>query len=291
MNLKALSQSRLRFYLSIVWFVLIGALTTWWWLLSLRQLETTKSLLSSEDFARSHRMIMSEGLFFLVAVIAGGIGLIILAKKDLERHEQIRLFFGNFAHDLKTSISRLRLQSDLLRDGFDQQTLNRLGENMNQLDLQLENSLWVARGETQAMHLQDVKISKIFSVIRSEWPEIEISMTSDASVYADELALRSVFRNLIQNAVIHGKATKVQLVIKKIDHHYEIQFQDNGQAFNGDLEQLGKNFIQPKSSHGNGLGLYLTRFLVDKLSGKIHFTLGQASQLMVLVILPKGKGA
>ncbi len=291
MNLKALSQSRLRFYMSIMWLVLIGALTTWWWLLSLRQLETTKSLLSVEEYTRSHRMIMSEGLFFLLAVIVGGIGLILLAKKDLERHEQIRLFFGNFAHDLKTSISRLRLQSDLLRDGFDQQTLNRLGENMNQLDLQLENSLWVARGETQAMHLQDVKISKIFSVIRSEWPEIEISMTSDAAVYADELALRSVFRNLIQNAVIHGKATKVQLVVKKVDGHFEIQFQDNGEAFVGDLEQLGKHFIQPKSSHGNGLGLYLTRFLVDKLSGQIQFKLGQNSQLMVLVILPKGKGA
>lgn len=291
MNLKALSQSRLRYYMSVLWFVLIAALTTWWWLLSLRQLEAMKSLMSADEYARSHRMIMSEGLFFLLAVIVGGAGLILLAKKDLERQEQIRLFFGNFAHDLKTSISRLRLQSDLLRDSFDQQTLIRLGENMNQLDLQLENSLWMARGETQVLHLQDVKISKIFSVIRSEWPEIEISMTSDAAVYADELALRSVFRNLIQNAVIHGKATKVQLVVKKVDGYYAIRFQDNGQAFVGDLEQLGKNFIQPKSSHGNGLGLYLTRFLVDKLSGKIQFTLGQNSQLMVLVILPQGKGA
>lgn len=290
MNLKALSQSRLRFYMSILWLVLIGALTTWWWLLSLRQLEALKSLMSGDEFMRSHRMIMSEGLFFLLAVIVGGIGLVLLAKKDLERHEQIRLFFGNFAHDLKTSISRLRLQSDLLRESFDQQTLNRLGEDLNQLDLQLENSLWVARGETQALHLQDVKISKIFAVIRSEWPEIEISMTSDASVYADELALRSVFRNLIQNAVIHGKATKVQLVVKKVDGQFEIQFQDNGQAFTGDLDELGKHFIQPKSAHGNGLGLYLTRFLIDKLSGKIRFTLGQNSQLMVLVILPQGKG-
>lgn len=291
MNLKALSQSRLRFYMAVLWFLLIGAMTGWWWLLSLRQLVAVKSLMTVEEFQRSHRMIMSEGVFFFVSIIVGGIGLMILTKKDLERHEQIRLFFGNFAHDLKTSISRLRLQSDLLRDGFDQQTLNRLGDNMNQLDLQLENSLWVARGETQAMHLQDVKISKIFSVIRNEWPEIEISMTSEATVYADELALRSVFRNLIQNAVIHGKATKVQLVVKKVDGQLEIQFQDNGEAFNGDLEQLGKNFIQPKSSHGNGLGLYLTRFLVDKLSGQIQFKLGQNSQLMVLVILPKGKGA
>lgn len=290
MNLKDLSQSRLRFYMAVLWFLLIGAMTGWWWLLSLRQLVAVESLMTAEEFQRSYRMIMSEGVFFFVSIIVGGIGLMILTKKDLERHEQIRLFFGNFAHDLKTSISRLRLQSDLLRDGFDQQTLNRLGENMNQLDLQLENSLWVARGETQAMHLQNVKISKIFSVIRSEWPEIEISMTSDAAVYADELALRSVFRNLIQNAVMHGKATKVQLVIKEAGGYYEIQFQANGEAFTGELDQLGQRFIQPKSSHGNGLGLYLTRFLVDKLSGKIQFKLGQNSQLMVLVILPKGKG-
>lgn len=290
MNLRALSQSKLRFYMSIFWLLVIEALTVWWWLLSLRQLEAMKSLMSADEFTRSHRMIMSEGLFFFFAVIVGGVGLVMLAKKDLERHEQIRLFFGNFAHDLKTSISRLRLQSDLLKEGFDQQVLNRLGENMTQLDLQLENSLWVARGETQVMHSQNVKISKIFSVIRSEWPEVEISLTSDATVYADELALRSIFRNLIQNAVIHGKATKVQLLVRKVEANYEIIFQDDGQAFVGDLQQLGKNFIQPKSSHGNGLGLYLTRFLIDKLSGKINFTLGSLSQLTVQVILPQGKG-
>lgn len=291
MNLKALSQSRLRFYLSIIWLVLIGALTTWWWLLSLRQLEATKEHMTIEDFARQYRMIMSEGAFFVLAVLVGGLALIILAKKDLERHEQIRMFFGNFAHDLKTSISRLRLQSDLLRENFDQQVLNRFGENMNQLDLQLENSLWVARGETQVMHVQDVKISSVMSAIRNEWPELELSMTSDAQVSADELALRSVFRNLIQNAVMHGKATKLQLVVKPVDQNIEIQFQDNGQAFTGDLTELGKNFIQPKTSHGNGLGLYLTRFLIDKLGGHIKFAQGQAAQLMVLVILPKGKKA
>ena len=291
MNLKALSQSRLRFYLSIIWLVLIGALTVWWWLLSLRQLEATKQHMIIEDFARQYRMIMSEGAFFVLAVLVGGISLIVMARKDLERHEQIRMFFGNFAHDLKTSISRLRLQSDLLRDNFDQQVLNRFGENMNQLDLQLENSLWVARGETQVLHLQDSKISQIMSAIRNEWPEIELGLTADALVHCDEIALRSVFRNLIQNAVIHGKATKLQLVVKPTASDIEIQFQANGDTFTGNITELGKNFIQPKSSHGNGLGLYLTRFLVEKLGGHIQFSLTPALQLMVVVTLPKGKKA
>lgn len=291
MNLKALSQSRLRFYLSIIWLVLIGALTTWWWLLSLRQLEATKQYMLAEDFARQWRMIMAEGAFFVVAVLVGGIGLIVLAKKDLERHEQIRMFFGNFAHDLKTSISRLRLQSDLLRDNFDQQILNRFGENMNQLDLQLENSLWVARGETQILHNQDVRISQIISAIRNEWPELELAMTADAQVFGDELALRSVFRNLIQNAVMHGKATKLQLVVKSSLQEVEIQFQANGEAFTGNLAELGRSFIQPKSSHGNGLGLYLTRFLIEKLGGRIEFSLNSTSQLIVQVNLLKGKKA
>lgn len=291
MNLKALSQSRLRFYLSITWLVLIGALTVWWWLLSLRQLEATKQYMTIEDFARQYRMIMSEGAFFVLAVLVGGLALIILAKKDLERHEQIRMFFGNFAHDIKTSISRLRLQSDLLRDNFDQQILNRFGENINQLDLQLENSLWVARGDTQVLHLQDVKISQIMSVIRNEWPDIELGMTSDAIVRGDELALRSVFRNLIQNAVIHGKATKLQLGVKSSTTDIEIQFQANGDVFSGQLAELGTSFIQPKSSHGNGIGLYLTRFLVEKLGGRIQFTLNSSSQLNVIVTLPSGKKA
>lgn len=291
MNLKALSQSRLRLYMSITWLVLIGALTTWWWLLSLRQLEATRQYMTMEDFGRQYRMIMSEGAFFVLAVLVGGIALIVLAKKDLERHEQIRMFFGNFAHDLKTSISRVRLQSDLLRDNFDQQILNRFGENINQLDLQLDNSLWVARGDTQVLHNQDVKISQIMSAIRNEWPELELGMTADASVHGDELALRSVFRNLIQNTVYHAKATKLQLVVKPSATEVEIQFQSNGDTFTGNISELGRNFIQPKTSHGNGLGLFLTRFLVEKLGGRIQFTLSSTLQLIVAVTLPKGKKA
>lgn len=129
------------------------------------------------------------------------------------------------------------------------------------------------------------------SVIRNEWPELELSMTADAQVFGDELALRSVFRNLIQNAVMHGKATKLQLVVKSSLQEVEIQFQANGEAFTGNLAELGRNFIQPKSSHGNGLGLYLTRFLVEKLGGRIEFSLNSTSQLIVQVNLLKGKKA
>lgn len=271
MSFRTISQSQFRYYLSITWLIFTCALTFWWWLHGLLQLEAMESLLSPADYERNHRMLMSEGAFFLATIFVGGVSLVILAKKDFQRHEQIRLFFANFTHDLKTSMARLRIQSDLLRDQWSEQGLNKWSDHLNQLDLQLENSLWVARGDKQNFHYQSKRISSLLSSIRVEWPEIEISLEHDAELWCDELAMKSVFRNLLQNAVFHGQAKKIDIKVQKSNDRVELSITDDGVGFKGDVAKLGKNFIQPKSAHGNGLGLYLTRFLLEKMNGTIEF--------------------
>lgn len=288
MSFRTLSQSKFRYYLSIAWLVFTCALTFWWWLHGLLQLEAMAAFMTADKFERTHRMLMSEGTFFLATIFIGGLSLVVLAKKDYQRHEQIRLFFANFAHDLKTSMARLRIQSDLLKDQWTEQGMVRLSDHLNQLDLQLENSLWVARGDKQNFHFQNKKLSSILSSVRIEWPEVEISLEQDVVLSCDDLALKSVFRNILQNAVFHAQAKKIDIKVKNQDSYVTLLISDDGSDFKGDVAQLGKNFIQPKSAHGNGLGLYLTRFLIEKMNGSIEFSVEQ-NKLLVCLTLKSGK--
>lgn len=296
MSFRTLSQSKFRYYLSIAWLVFTCALTFWWWLHGILQLEAMSGMMSADKFERTHRMLMSEGAFFLATIFIGGVSLIVLAKKDYQRHEQIRMFFANFAHDLKTSMARLRIQSDLLKEEWTDQGMNRLSDHLNQLDLQLENSLWVARGDKQNFHFQNKKLSSILSSVRIEWPEIEISLEQDVVLWCDDLALKSVFRNILQNAVFHAQAKKIEIKVNpqsqnnsKIENgKVSLLISDDGQNFKGDIAQLGKKFIQPKSAHGNGLGLYLTRFLIEKMDGEIEFT-SEQNKLLIHLRLNSGR--
>lgn len=289
MSKRLISQSQFRLWLSVFWLVFTFSLTVWWWIFGFKQLHRLADLIPQQQFERSHRMLLWEGTILIGTVFMGGVSLVVLANRDRVRHEQTKLFFGNFAHDLKTSMSRLRLQTEMfLEDPSDNQAMNLMRENINRLDLQLENSLWVARGEEQVLLKKNLKISSILSYLRAEWPELEISLEKEATVYADEQALRSVFRNLVQNASLHGGATRVQVKVSESKNAVTISISDNGKGYDGDWKTLGKVFLSPKAQHGNGLGLYLTRFLVEKMNGHIRFQPGDKGGFISNLELPAG---
>jgi signal transduction histidine kinase len=99
------SQS-LKIWLAMVWLLFTTAMVVWWWNLVLSEIQDPSK----------YRMVVSEGVFFFVAVLLGGGSLIYLLAKDQARHLQLKNFFNLFSHDLKTSISRLRLQSEILKE-------------------------------------------------------------------------------------------------------------------------------------------------------------------------------
>jgi signal transduction histidine kinase len=286
---RFLGQSQVRLWLSVFWLAFTFSLTVWWWIFGFRQLHRLQSLIPIEQFERSHRMLLWEGAILIGTVFVGGVSLVILANRDRIRHEQMKLFFGNFAHDLKTSMSRLRLQTEMdEKEPPNRQAMSKLRDNINRLDLQLENSLWVARGESQELLPQNLKISNVLSVLRAEWPELEISLEKEAVVFADEQALRSVLRNLVQNASLHGGATRVQVMVAGAKESLRLSIVDNGKGYDGDWSKLGRVFLSPKAQHGNGLGLYLTRFLVEKMNGHIGFLPGEKGGFISSLELPAG---
>lgn len=263
--IKNFLKSHLKTVLAIIWFAFTFALVAWWWVFFLMELEG----------ARQHRMIAWEGSILLGSILIGGISLIVFTFRDKQRHDRLRFFFSTFSHDIKTSIARLRLQAEVLEEdlqGNSPPVMKRLIADIQRLDLQLENSLLLANLEVSPLLHEEIPLSQLLANLRSEFADLSIELERDARIAGDRRALMSVVRNLLQNSVLHGKATTVRIRVRSLNsNRLEVIFEDDGLGFKGQSSKLGSELLNSKDSRGNGIGLLITKRLMEKMRGDIKF--------------------
>ncbi len=263
---------RWKLVLSIFWFVFTFSLVTWWFIFALEQLEHLGVGLAPEKFHSFRRMLLWEGSILLALIFGGGAALLMLTNQERLRNLRLRLFFSNFSHDLKTSLNRLRVRAEVLAQKAPSADLQKLLDEVTHLDLQLENSLWVSKGEEQTLLTQAVSLHQLLSKLRPEWPEAEIHLHENAVIQGDPQALQSVFRNLMQNSHFHGQATRIDIHVKQsAPGKISLSFVDNGKGFHGDHRSLGGGMLSKVSSKGNGIGLYLTNSLLKRMNCRLEF--------------------
>lgn len=257
----------MKLWLSILWLIITFSLVTWWWLYALQSMQPVGS-------DSHHKMFFWEGSFLLIVIFMGGMSLIVYSYTEYKRHSRLKHFFALFSHDLKTSITRLRLQSDVLKEKEykNNPTIEQLTKDISRLDLQLENSLWMATLEEDKFPLSPSKLSKLIEYIRYDFENLEIELKKDANIQVQPKAFESVLRNIFQNALIHGKATRMVVSTEEKPHFIEIRFFDNGQGFEGSTEKLGhSSLLSNENRKTNGIGLYLCGQLIKKMHGTMSF--------------------
>lgn len=267
MNLK----SKVNLILAILWLAFTFSLVAWWWVFFLSRFNPDRPDFL-ETVEKSHKMFVWEGSILLAAILMGGVALVIFSYRDHRRHERLRFFFSTFSHDIKTSITRLRLQGDILEEEMGETpppVLKRLITDIRRLDLQLENSLLLANDAS--LLTEACTLSTLFSSLKQEYTDLSLEITHNAQVQADHRALLSVFKNLLQNAVLHGKATHVKVKVTQEGSNVRLEVQDNGNGFKGTAEKLGLDILKSQDSRSNGIGLLITRKLLLRMNGDIQF--------------------
>lgn len=258
-------MKRLKTLLATIWFFFVVSLVGWWWIYFMNSMMA------------NHRMFMWEGSILLAALVIGGAALIFLSYRDERRHEQLRTFFATFSHDIKTSITRLRLQAEVLEEdsGAHPQSpvLQRLIKDIARLDLQLENSLLLSTSDAHKLLIEKLVLSKLIESLRIQWSELDFRLNQDAEILADKRAMVSVLRNIIHNAVLHGQASSIDIFSKVAEGSevVEIIIRDNGKGVSSDVTELGAEVLPSKNERGSGIGLYLCRRLLKKMGGDLRF--------------------
>lgn len=268
------------------WFLLTFSLSAWWMVLSLTN---RPGELGAELLASRHRMFLWEGSFLLLFILAGGAVLFYAIYRDQRRNDDVRRFFSSFTHELKTSLTSLRLQAEILEEDpriRENENLRRLLRDVVRLELQLENALVLAQAEKGKLFLEEIPLRRTVEHLAVHWPDLQVNVVTDAKVRADQRALECILRNLFQNAFVHGQATQVNVdAVAEKNDGLQIKVSDNGKGFTGDLKELGAAFTRHTTRSGSGIGLYLSRILASRMNGRLFFERNGSTGLRVVLRL------
>jgi signal transduction histidine kinase len=272
------TKIRLKYSLAIVWLSFTLSFAIWWMYFVLTQLKVMIALAPDHlpEFERHRRMMLWEGSAWMVLLLAGGGTLIWFVAREAHRARELKEFFAAFSHDIKTSLASLRLQAESLKEDLvdrELPVLDRLVSDTVRLNLQLQNSLFLASSEDLKLYVEELRLSEIVAGLRVQWPQLELEVPRDCIVKGDERALQSVLANLIHNSVVHGAATRFRLApMAGSDLRVKLEFADNGSGFSGDPKNLAKLFHRHSSGSGSGVGLYISRELIERMQGRLTFS-------------------
>lgn len=283
----------MRLWAVITWFVFTLSLAVWQAIFS-NQTLLQLSTLSPEDadkLARHTRMVRAESLTMLVLLVMGGVALLLLIRRERRATDGLREFLATFTHELKTSLSSLRLQAEVLQDSLSKlgagSRAERILNDLTRIDLQLENSLGLARGADEALLSEKVSLKEMISSLQNSF-SIPIHLERDCELIVDRRVFESILKNLAQNASLHGKAQNLYFGVRPLEvaTRIELSIEDDGGGSDLDSSALGQRFHRPSSSSKNGIGLYLVHKFCERMGGSARFNPKASRGFQVLLTLP-----
>lgn len=284
-------KSKVLIILSMLWTLFTLALVSWWMVFTMRQLEGLRNgtLPAPAQFLQQERMIKYEGSVLVLLLIFGGCGLVLSLWQLQRQHEKVRSFFSVFTHEIKTSLARLILKTDIMaEDHPGEASFQEIKEETAALQNQLENALWVAKG-FGVLFIEKVAWTDLLRDLAWSWPSLNWEFVGDNfNIKIDRRLFQMIFRNLAQNALVHGQATKILVRSEQDENSWHLWFEDNGRGYQGDLSSLGQDMIRLTPTSGTGIGLWVVQRGLRQVQGRVQFYRPQQGGFGVHLILPRG---
>lgn len=267
------------------------ALAVWWLVgVSLAPLQSVAGAVRRRD-AESLEPVPAAGLPAEVAPLVAALNAL-LARLRLAFDSQ-RAFVADAAHELRSPLTALKLQVELLRrapdDAARAQASAGLAAGVERSRHLVEQLLTLARAEPggAAMTSEAVDLAEATRQAAADCvplaaecgSELELDATQPVAVRGDAAALRILARNLIDNAVRHaGRGGRVQArVTPRPGDGALLQVDDSGPGIAA--AERGRVFDRfyrrsADAGSGSGLGLAIVRAIADRHRATI--TLGDA---------------
>jgi signal transduction histidine kinase len=223
-----------------------------------------------------------------------------LREKDKMQNEFIMVA----SHELRTPIQPILGLADLALKGRmeTEDALKKIRNEATRLKRLADDILDVTRieGGKMTYNMENVNVKDLLEgVIQSFSPSIpaEVSIVSDLSaadafVKADRERLEQAFSNILGNAIKFTHAGKIKISCAKLESEkLEIRISDAGTGIPPEiLPRLFEKFVTKdiggNNRHGTGLGLFITRAIVQAHGGQIMADNQKTGGATFTVVLP-----
>ena len=196
------------------------------------------------------------------------------------------------SHDLKTPLTRLRLQVETTLD--DSAIQARFGKELDEMESMVRGALALFRGLDDDETLAQIDINSLVATLQSEFTEMGADVTVEGQALQPFMgkpqALRRCLTNLVANAVKFG--TRAKIVVED-GTALLIRVRDEGPGIPPDeLERVFEPFYRVESSRnrdtgGTGLGLSIARDVAQAHGGSLVAQNLPTGGLEALLVLPR----
>jgi two-component system, OmpR family, sensor histidine kinase VicK len=215
--------------------------------------------------------------------------------EQLKTHDKMqREFIDIAAHELRTPIQPILglsqiLQSRLKHDNTNnidyRELLDPIVRNAKRLQQLTEDILDVTKIESQSLQLKKevLNINDVLLAVLADYGsnvkklahnvKITFNAKEDMYVAADRLRLYQVFANLLNNAIKFTKEGSITIILQRkygINEEAVTSVKDTGAGIDADIiPRLFSRFTTKSATAGTGLGLYISKGIVEAHGGRI----------------------
>lgn len=208
-------------------------------------------------------------------------------KRQVSRRTEM---LAGVSHDLRTPITRMKLQLELLKEN---KNTGELARDLSEMEHMLEGYLAFARGEGEELpkEVDVVKLVKqVIEDVKKNGANISLSSEKRVLISLRPNLFRRCIANLIENADRYASAVSVELTVEV--GFVKILIDDNGPGISEELrDQVFRPFFRLDDSRnldtgGVGLGLAIARDAIISHGGEIELQDSPTGGLRVMLKLP-----
>ena len=202
-------------------------------------------------------------------------------------------FIATVSHEMRTPLTSIRGFSQTLLSSWDKldeeskkKFVKIIGEQSNRLINLVENILTVSKLNSDKPLLRAVNVNssieKVLPLLNQKYPEHKFIKNFDKNLppaRIDDEKFQQILTNLLDNGGKYSnEGSKITISTSAVNNDVIVCVQDEGIGIpKDDLNKIFEKFTRLENhltskTQGNGLGLYITKTLVEAMGGQIEVT-------------------
>jgi signal transduction histidine kinase len=246
----------------------------------------------------------------VILILVGSLGYL-LAGRTLspikEAMERQKRFTADASHDLRTPLT-------ILKTGMEVALQNKTGdatmykevlksglEEIKTMSFLTEDLLTLARSESDSKKSKELidlgecikkMVARISHQAARKSIDLNLDIKENGKVLMNESLLTRAVQNVIQNAINYTQdGGRIDIVVTKDKKQMKLSIKDNGVGIPpDDLPHIFERFYKASHSrsdnHGSGLGLSITKEIIEKSGGTVAVTSEVHKGTEVLIKIP-----